>query len=228
MKPLTIITTVYEPSDDTERTRLAAAEEAIRSWLYHLVYPYPMLLHIADDGSPAKDYTPRLLSAADSWTQKFSLVTTSIQQRGGVGASLNRGIRQALENGDLLMYLVDDWVAFEPLSLMPWVNLLEYDPSIGAVRLSHPHPDLTGTIKNTDYGWVMKLDRHHYAFGFRPTLYHRRFFEAYGAFPEGTSAWECERIYNEAFCRMAGPDIVYALPDFFEPRYPMAVGEINP
>ena len=80
------------------------------------------------------------------------------------------------------------------------------------VRLVPPHPGITGKVRMFPTGWAFVVDRHHFAFAFRPALYHQRFIDAYGWFSEGTSALECERRYNEHFARTPGPEIIYALP----------------
>lgn len=131
----------------------------------------------------------------------------------GVGASLNVGFDIAFKYAPYALYVVDDWELTAEFDIDPWITLLEKNEDIGAVRLGPPHPDLTGMIKHYDGAWALRLDRHHFAFSHRPTLFHKRFLEAYGPMPEGVNAYEAERIYNEHFCAAKhGPDIVYALP----------------
>jgi hypothetical protein len=56
------------------------------------------------------------------------------------------------------------------------------------------------------------MNRHNLVAGIRACLYHKRFFDAYGWFEEGISAWESERLYNDHFCQTEGPESVLALP----------------
>ena len=86
-------------------------------------------------------------------------------------------------------------------------------------------------------GWGLRLDPHHFAFGHRPALYHKRFFDAYGYFEEGVSALECERLYAEHFCRerpdlfaidQPCPDIVYALSYPWVHLGEAEVGDVEP
>lgn len=223
LPPLTIVVTTYEPQEDREATRLQAFDEAVLSWSQHLHYDGEIQLHIADDGSPRAEYVEQIISGSP-----IKVAGWSRQDRRGVGASLNNGFKTGFGYGDVCAYFVDDWVLDRDLDVTPWIRQLCEDGTIGIVRLGPPHPDTTGTIRALPYGWSIQLDRHHYAFGHRPALYHRRFFEAYGWFDEMCSAWECERLYNERFCRLTGPEIVLALPDFWYPLYPFHVGEIDP
>jgi hypothetical protein len=84
------------------------------------------------------------------------------------------------------------------------------------IRLGPPHPNISGKAEmfTTDWqGWGLRLDRHDFAFGHRPALYHARMLEFYGFFEEKASALECERMYNDVFVsKPKGPDIVLALP----------------
>lgn len=122
-----------------------------------------------------------------------------------------------MAEGGIVGMFVDDWRLDADFDLTPWVDiLLDDDPRnggpVGMVRLGPPHPWLTGTIQTFPSGWGMRLDRHHYAFGHRPALYHPRMRDAYGPFAEDVSAFECERLYTERWCATPGPDIVLALP----------------
>ena len=206
--PIKVLMTTWFPDGEDGQLRLETADKALTSWVENLKYEGKFQLHIADDGSDPN----RLMSLRDRKLRWEPPVIFSHQQRHGVGASLNAGVFQAREEDALLLYLVDDWELLQPLDLTPWAKLLMEDESIGMVRLGPPHPWLTGQIiHHPDCDWYIKLDRHHFVYGHRPALYHRRFFDAYGLFKEGVSAYECERLYNENFCQQSGPDIVLAL-----------------
>lgn len=229
---LTIVVTLYEPEDDLARTRRRACTLALQSWQESLEYSKQLFVHLADDGSPDPQYLQAirgtLLAPLQFPPWDTVGVSESRQERRGVGASLNRGFEKAFAQGEVAAYFVDDWCLDRWLNITPWVELLEENEDVGMVRISPPHPHLTGHVRMFEQGWALQLDRHHFAFAHRPALYHRRFYEAYGPFAEGVSAHECERLYNENFARRPGPEIVYALPDFFKPQYPYHVGRIEP
>lgn len=225
---VTIVVTLYEPLEDMQQhTRQIACLEAIHSWRTNLKYDGLLAIHLADDGSRDPSYVGGIQAHAYAWCgPRFS---KSRQERKGVGASLNTGFNRGLENSPIVAYFVDDWLLTAPLDITPWVKLLERDTHYGCIRLGPPHPDLEGHVEMVDEGWVLCLDRHHYALAMRPALYHQRFFAWYGAWKEGVSAHECERLKNEAYCSWdEGPKVALALPHPWEPQYPYHVGKIEP
>jgi hypothetical protein len=124
---------------------------------------------------------------------------------------------------------VDDWKLNAPFDLRPWIKLLNEDPRLGMIRFGPPHPDLTGTFVHDNDRWYVRLNRHHFAFGFRPALFHRRMLEDYGPFDEDCNAYDAERLYSERFNQNhGGPDIAYALPYPFEHIYGVELAGINP
>jgi hypothetical protein len=208
-----------------------AAKAALSSWLRELHYDGQITIHVADDGSTLLDYPRMLGSLVESHVARHDIempIEFSRGERKGVGASLNRAFRAGFERGDLVLYLVDDWLLASRYDLNPWARMLVEREDIGMVRLGPPHPHLTGTIEalTEDYqGWGLVLDRHHFAFGHRPALYHQRMIDAYGWFSEGVNAYDCERLYAERYsisppwhskpangAPHGSPDIVYALP----------------
>lgn len=222
--PITIVVTTWAPNNDDGHLRRQTAHAALASWLEYLNYDGEIRIHIADDGSTLPGYINEL---CDLWG-----ATLSQQVACGVGASLNAGLQKAFSQGDLALYLVDDWMAVERVDLTPWTKLLIARDDIGMVRLGPPHPGLTGTVEMGIEGewqnWLLRLDRHHYAYGMRPALYHRRFYDAYGPFEERCSSLECERMYNERFGLMDGPDIVLALPHPWQHIYGTEFSAIDP
>jgi hypothetical protein len=215
---VTIVTTTWFPDDERGELRFESAKHAVNSWRYIQYAGYPisaglpagdLRLHIADDGS--QDYERRSELLSKIWERASS---RTMQNRRGVGASLNKGFDCAFSFGEVALYLVDDWMLDLRFDISPWVHLLMENESIGMVRLGLAHPDLTGAVKHSpETGkFYLRLDRHHFAFAHRPALYHKRFFDAYGPFDENVNAFECERMYNERFCaEFTGPDIALAL-----------------
>lgn len=220
---VTVVMTTYFPPGEGGASRQRAAIETLASWKTHLRYDGEIALHVADDGS-GLEHWPALLFGWDDRQDG------SRQERHGVGASLNAGCKRAFARGDIALYAVDDWLLTADLDITPWVDLLMRGDGVCMVRLGPPHPDLSGTVMHLgDLGWALRLDRHHFAFGHRPALYHPRMFEAYGEFAEDVNAYECERLYNERFCSIPGPDIVLALPHPWMPHPgSIELADINP
>lgn len=206
LPPVTIVMTTWFPPGDDGARRLDAVWETMASWRKHLRYEGPLHLHIADDGSDPG----HLQTIAGLWLAADE-PTLSRQVRKGVGASLNAGFGAAFVRSPVVLYAVDDWALTSDLDITPWVRLLLHD-DIGMVRLGPPHPGIRGRVEMFEVGWLLRLERVCFAFAHRPALYHQRFIESYGPFDEGISALECERVYNERFCRRDGPGIVLALP----------------
>jgi hypothetical protein len=240
LPPIVILMTTWAPDNAVGRSRARSAQIALSSWAEHLRYPR-LGLHIADDGSTLPGHVERLheLGIALGWE-----VTTSRQERGGVGASLNAGIAVAARQKALALYAVDDWALTADLDLIPWAELLQHWapdvagqlpglPSVGCVRLGPPHPDQTGRVVMAPSGWALLLDRHHFVAAQRPALWNPQLFDVfnYGPWPENCSALECERIFNERFCDPAfvhGPGIVQALPHPWAHVGDAEVGDITP
>lgn len=227
MTPITIVMTTYLPDAPTiadlqaVTNRKRDARAAARSWDRYLSYDGERFLHVADDGSREPP--------AIHWP--YATPTQSRQEREGVGASLNAGLRVAFERSPLALYAVDDWELTGPLDLTPWANLLLEDESIACVRLGMAHPDLTGRVEHDPRSgeFFMRLDRHHYFFGHRPALYHRRMIDRYGWFATHVNAYDCERIYCERMAqRPGGPDVVLALTHHWRHMGGMELAHIEP
>lgn len=226
--PVTIVMTTWAPEGNVGELRVISAKESLASWTQHLLYDGEIHLHIADDGSTHDGYPQDF---RPFFNTRFGEPTFSRQERRGVGASLNAGLRQAFERSPLAAYFVDDWALSYDVDLTPWIDLLLKDESIGMVRLGPPHPDLTGVVRHLPKiggEWGLLLDRHHYAFGHRPAIYHQRFFEFYGYFAEGVNAFVCEQDFAQSFCKISGPEIMYALPYPWKHVGRAEVGDVIP
>lgn len=212
MVDLTILTTTYYPDTEEGRERANMALECMNSWARFIKFNgWKAELFIADDGSEINII---------KWHSR--------QERKGIGASLNAGFKAIFELSDVALYIVDDWMLNDEINVDQWVDLLKHSERVGMVRIGPPHPDLTGKIEMFRDGFALVLDRHNYAYAMRPALYHKRFFDVYGWFQEGISCWECERLYNEHFCASEGPEIVYALPDYWEHKDILQLGQLEP
>lgn len=229
---ITIIMTIWFPNDWRGDRKHKHAIDTLTSWHHHLIYDGDLFLIIQDDGSTPARFTSFINEMSEILARDGSITGWQADscdgERLGVGASLNRGFKY---QGDVFLYMVDDW-AIDPnvmLDITPWVDLLRNEPDVCMVRLGPPHPNTHGDIVMYPQGWALKLDRYAFAFGHRPALYHRRMIDTYGPFDEGESALECERMYNERFARMVGPDIILALPTpFFHTSDDVHVSEEKP
>jgi hypothetical protein len=203
LPPITVAMTTWAPAGEEGIARARGARMTLATWSQRLIYEGPLYLHVADDGSALDGYPDVMVAEAMTYATRFVEATYSRQERHGVGASLNAAFRQGHDaRGGLVLYAVDDWLLTEDLDLSPWARLLVERPDVGMVRLGPPHPSTTGTVEAFTeewQGWALRLDRHHYAFGHRPALYHQRMRGAYGPFAEDVNAYDCERFYAERF-----------------------------
>lgn len=188
-----IMTTLAHNNADGE-IRAANALQAVNSWDRNLKAESLIDLHISDDGSSLPGYPQDHLTEIWGWHGKGPCHTR--QERGGVGASLNAGLEHHLY-ANIYAYFVDDWELTQTLNLQPWIDLLNRDSSIGMVRLGMPHPWISGEAVHEDGLWYMRLHPHHYAFGHRPALIHRRMHDKLGLYKEGVTALECEADFNK-------------------------------
>ncbi len=234
LPPITIIVATYYPDTEQGRIRKQMASVAVKSWIRYLHYQGQLELHIADDGSELSDYkifpyTDPMDGYDISQLNIHTPVSFSRQERKGVGASLNTGFQEAFSKSPLAMIIYNDDVMLrETIDLTPWADLLMEREDIGAVRVGLPHPGLTGEVVLYPQGYGLLVDRHNFAFSFRPTLFHKRFIDSYGWFLEGETALECERRYNIHVCESDGPDIIYALPVSWEHLWIMDLSDLRP
>ncbi len=232
--PLTVVMTTWAPNGEVGRARKHYAELAMVSWITNLSYDGELRIHVADDGSDlpwfpeslAEVYANAIPRVPQQWAPTLSLGAPT--KRRGLGGSLNAGFAAAFQVSPLAAYFADDWSLTAPFDLTPWATLMEPRDDIGVVRFL-PHPDLSGTVMHLgELGWALKLDRHHFACGVRPALYHQRFIDVYGRFEERVNVFDCEMSMNQRFCNGTGPDIVLALPHSWEHIGHMEVNAVLP
>lgn len=222
---IVIVLTTYFPAGAFERVDTAI--RTMGTWREYLRYEGNIRIERSDDGSPAEmcEYFHRRMGEADDgmhppgnwrgWRH-----SGSTHQRGGVGRSLNAGFAAAFgdsRHAPLALYAVDDWRLDAPFDLTPWADVLLENSRVGCVRFfPHPHAH-GGFVKNFRTGWAIEFDRSGYYWAQRPALYHRRFLDHYGAFPEGVSALDVDQIYNDRVCGdQSGPSVVLALPQAWD------------
>lgn len=219
MNKIGIILTGWYPDSAEGRSRQQTALDALGSWSLSIPNGCAYII------TPKAD-----MKRASFLNGVFGRTIFLGDNGGGVGEALNLGIKEASRRSPIVFYAADDWeLRGCSFDFRPWVSLLESDSSIGMVRLGPPHPGISGTVEMSEYGWHLRLARHHFAFGHRPALYHSRMFSYYGWFKEGVSPLECEDDYNLRFCNSAGgPDIVLALPHPWEHIGEIELGYLQP
>lgn len=223
MKDLLIVVTTWLPPGG-EQERLDAFHKALRSWETHIRFDGNIRIHIADDGTVGGEWIRQLLPAWAQWT-----ITLSQNMRCGVGASLNRGMVEAKDD-EIVAYFVDDWQLLQTLDLTPWVKAFDEVNRLGFVRLGPPHPGCTGVIQplpNSEREWLLYLNHHNFAFSFRPMLLNPGMWLQLDIFPEGESSLECERLYNDRFCRSLWEGAL-ALHHPFDHIYTQVMSEMRP
>lgn len=227
MTVVNIVATTWFPSGTEGSKRLRIFCEALDSWNVNLSHNDDIYLHVADDGSSeiTLDEIKNLVN--DHWPKHGT--TFSIQNRRGVGASLNQGCQRALTYSDVILYTVDDWKLLKPLDITPWVEFIESKEYDAALVKFFPHPNTFGQIIYANPGiYAMRLNREGFAFSTRPSLWHRRMFDAYGWFPELVNAYDCERIYNLNISKFSWPLLYQALPDEWMHLGGVELGDITP
>ncbi len=185
--------------------RLELALATIRSVKENIIYSN-IGFHIADDGS-GKDYINKLAAEIGP---SYSLEVTDAQ-RGGVGKNMNLGIHAVLDRADLWLHCEDDWFLNGPLDLLPCVQLLTEDESVGMVRLGRLSAGLTGeTMAGANkLWWRLKKNSDTYIFSGNAALRHRRFHSHYGPYKEGLMPGQTELVHCNKFNVTPGPDIVW-------------------
>lgn len=205
---VTLAISTYAPPGDDGEARNLAVRETLTSWMQYLHYrDGGFRVHIADDGSEFPGHVDSLVRLLEGYWP----VTTSRQERRGVGASINASFRQAYLTSPILFFCHDDWGLTKHCDVTTWVDLLEKDEHIGMIRLGVPHPNIRGWVKfYPGHGYALVLDRYGYTYAQRPALYHKRFTDYFGWWEEGESANECERMYLEKVNTLTGPDVILA------------------
>jgi glycosyltransferase involved in cell wall biosynthesis len=173
--------------------RSAIVRRTVELLFAHILYPGPLRIFVGCDGT---DDTPDAL--ADSGA------TVLAQPAGGIGANLNRLIRQAqAERIDYYISLDDDHHLVAPLDLKRHVRKLMTDLSAGRIHLlmeakNDEHYDWYKFIGNLDkdhYWRIWWSSPEHFLMSFRANLTHRRWWEVMGLLPEGLRTGQTEWNY---------------------------------
>lgn len=219
---VTIVTTTYFSKEHEGFARMYTALESTVSW-FDKIEGEGIRLHIADDGSDHELFDPFI-----SELQKVYTLTWSRQERGGIGASLNKGLAQAWANGGLVFYIVDDMRLEVPLDLSFPASVLNNHEDIMAVRIGLPHPDTTGRVRyfpneHKYETYMLELDPHHYVMTHRPFMAHKRMMR-YGPYVEGIKAGDCETEFNNRYLKDPVLKVEQWIPNVWLHNSPIELG----
>lgn len=115
--------------------RLDYAKETLRSALDNIKTTHPLIVHIADDGSP-EGYTDELRELAGGYSY-IEGVTVTDSERGGYGKNYNLAMQIIHQHSRYCIPLEDDWRLSKPLELDPLLDCLDTSPEIGCIRLGY-------------------------------------------------------------------------------------------
>jgi len=179
--------------------------------LHNIRYPMDKLhWHLSDDQSPGTYLTDIV-----SEFPKLQF-TSTVTERKGWGANVNKGITFCLDKGhDFIFLCEDDYVATRPIRLRAGVAVLLGEKEIGVIRYDgiEGHAlDLELREAQTPIGkvpWLRILKGSPFlnVYSNRPHLMHRRFHDRYGLYPEGQRLAITETRFAQRVKRTAGPDI---------------------
>ena len=213
--------------------RTIFALRTIRALKEHLFYEN-LHWHVCDDGSQiADDGTER--SHIEVLTERIGGDVTWHDMgtpwgQFNAGGNANQGIRIAQEHGCNQYFIVhDDSVLLDDLDLTPYVGVLKENPQAGFIRFCLLVGGMSGIV--TGYRatgrmmaflrlirkWCMENPWHSdsYVHAFQPALVHRRFYDAYGYYPENktpgnTETGMCSQ-YNYSPLGEDGPQILWPM-----------------
>lgn len=171
---------------------------------------YPKLSwHIADDGSNG-NHVSSLINAIGPGYQ----VTVSNTGGHSVGRSMNLGIKEVLKRADMWLHWEDDWIPRFDIELIRCVDLLEQRQDIGMIRLGRLVPEGLRAVLTYNAGYIWwKLEKDPpkgWSWNGNASMRHRRFFDAYGVYPEGMTPGKTEEIYlYYRFNEINGPQVAW-------------------
>lgn len=189
--------TVAKDDDENRHPRTDYLLETLKGLRDNLFALEPIEYILANDGPVTQEHV--LFPARDvlDWpTPNYHRYQIAGGTRVGLGGSLNRALG-LVRPDSLWMYNTDDWVLEAEYDLTQAVRLIR-EHNYGYVRLGPPHPNVMCTTKFCQgLGWWLELMPWHggFAFGTRPFLATRRFYEQVGGFKEQCDAYEVELDY---------------------------------
>lgn len=201
-EPLTVVLLTYKRTAYAVRTVAAVGK--------NLQYP-EWGWYVSDDGSDSEHHNA-------VWAEvELTARPLHAHHNGAIsyGAGANQGLEEAFKHGQLVLMLEDDWELSRPLDIWKWAALLMERPDIGMVRMGYLNVGLNASLigHNGSLYWMLddEASKHHSSFAFagHPALIHRRFFEAYGGYPERWQPGDTELRMCWQIASQTGPAIVW-------------------
>lgn len=147
---------------------------------------------VADDGSD--DGTEEMLAECYPDVHYFR------QERKGLGACENLGLREAFNQSDVVLQLQDDMILNCSLDLGPAIKKLREDPQAGWVKIgAYNDHQYLGSLHGA-YWVVSWYSPTQYIVSDKPHLKHKRFHDLYGYYPENLKIADTENFWV-AYCR---------------------------
>lgn len=182
----------------------------IASIIEKVGYGGPVRFHIADGGSPQEDI--------DYYRRMTQNYPTTVEVTDNLASMVNSCARNG---GDVWCTILDDFMPNERIDLTPDVLMLLEHPEIGAVRMGRlafwangeDEPGVFAELVHRQglHWWRINKEKsnHHYMITIGFTLYHRRFWNAYGDIHpvEPKVPGNAELRGNERFYQYDGPTI---------------------
>lgn len=197
-----VIMTTYTPANDCPRAGYPIT--VLHSLREYLHASEPIEIWIADDGSP-EPHVKDIVGYAKELGFPFQGVGSSVVDRKGIGASLNRALGY-LPDDTLWFYITDDWELRAPLDLTGPAKLIR-DVGYDYVRVGPIHPNLNATVRYRDeeLQYYLQLHPEHggFCFATRPFLTSKWFWQNIGPFDEYKDAYDTERMYAERVTKNA-------------------------
>ncbi|MHC4207630.1 MAG: glycosyltransferase family 2 protein [Planctomycetota bacterium] len=195
------------------KDRTDYAVTTVKNALDKLHYDGHLDWYVSDGGSSQEHLDQVLSPIPDNMLWDYHSENTN------PGACWNIGIREILKEYDIYLRLEDDMVIKSPMDITVWVKLLMTQWQVGMVRLGQIVIDLNCyTVKFPTYTHVGYTEevylavyrRNPYAFSGHPALFHKRFHDIYGMYPEGLSPGKTEvAMDTQIKAKKEGPLIVF-------------------
>ena len=214
--PVTVLIVTYQRPDIIRRV--------IQRYELYLQYVGQLLWRIADDGS-----SPGYVEDLQKEFARLNLQAT-VTPRGGFGANLNNGLREAFKDSDYVFLTEDDWATLDYINVTKGVWLLASVPEVGLVRYDEigvdcrydaavlKHPNLHMNDTWVRYFVIDKGSRYIYPGG-HPNLVHKRYYDGYGFYKEGGEIASVERHFSKVLATREGPEVVVMSDNVGVPKF---------
>lgn len=218
---LAILLLSYKRVDESIRT--------IKGIVNNLAYKGNIAWYVADDGTPAKDFT-KILDALKSSDQEI-LGSHNHRFSPRTGAGWNKGLGICHQYSDYVLVMEDDWelsgkfdmnpenhpgdFKINPylndgkLDINPYIEMLSQREDVGIVRLSGlAVGNNVEIVGHNGHHYLRYYKDRQYAFSGNPHIRHARFTQHYGWYSEDElNPGELELNMDGRFRAIDGPDV---------------------